>query len=49
MSDLEVRANDVRREHLAEVNVVHQWLYLVAVPGLGLIIMLVLLALLDTT
>ena len=49
MSERDVNAAQVREQHLAEVHVGTQWLYLVAVPGLGMIAMLVLLALLDAT
>ena len=49
MSERDVNAAQVREKHLAEVHVGAQWLYLVAVPGLGMIVMLVLLALLDAT
>ena len=49
MSERDVDADQVREKHLAEVHVGAQWLYLVAVPGLGMIVMLVLLALLDAT
>lgn len=49
MSERDVDAGQVREQHLAEVHVGAHWLYLVAVPGLGLILMLVLLALLDAT
>jgi hypothetical protein len=49
MTERDVNAVQVREEHLAEVHVGAHWLYLVAVPALGLILMLVLLALLDAT
>ena len=49
MNEREVNAAPVREEHLAEVHEGAHWLYLVAVPALGLIAMLVLLALLDAT
>ena len=49
MSERDVDATQVREEHVAEVPIGLHWLYLVAVPGLGLVVMLVLLALLDAT
>jgi hypothetical protein len=49
MSERDVDAAQVREKHLAEVHVGAQWLYLVAVPGLGMILMLLVLVVLDAT
>lgn len=49
VSDRHVDADTIREDHLAEVRIGVQALYLVAVPLLGLLAMLVLLAILDAT
>ena len=49
MSERDVRADQVREEHLAEVNIAHQWAYLAGVLAFGLAAMLAVLALLDAT
>jgi hypothetical protein len=45
----DVDADTIRKDHLAEVHIGLQAIYLAAVPGIGLVVMLVLLALLDAT
>ena len=49
MNERNLDADTVRKRHLAEVSIGLHALYLVAVPGLGLLLMVVLLALLDAT
>jgi hypothetical protein len=44
MSEREIDQEKVREEHLAEVNVGVQWVYLVAVIIGGLLVMLLLIA-----
>jgi hypothetical protein len=49
MSERDVRADRVRREHLAEVSIARQWAYLAGVLAFGMLVMLAVLALLDAT
>jgi len=47
MSELDLTEDDVREEHLAEVNQPAHWLYLFGVLGIGLVLMIALIAVLD--
>jgi hypothetical protein len=44
MSELDLTEDDVRDEHLAEVNQPAHWLYLFGVLGLGVVLMIGLIA-----
>ena len=47
MSEREISADQVKREHLAEVDVRAHWLYLVSAIVGGTVAMILLIALLD--
>lgn len=47
--ELHISEDDVREEHLKEVNQLAHWAYLVGVLGLGMLAMILLIALLDAT
>ena len=49
MSELNVNEDQVRREHLEEVNAGTQWLYLFGVLLVGFLLMLALIAMLGAT
>lgn len=49
MSELDLTRDDVREEHLAEVNQPAHWLYLFGVLGGGLVLMVAFIALLDAS
>ncbi len=47
-NEMEIRQDDVRREHMDEVHTLAHWAYLVVVLGGGLIVMVLLIALLGS-
>ena len=49
MSEIDLTEDDVREEHLAEVNQSAQWLYLFGVVGGGLVLMVAFIALLGAS
>jgi hypothetical protein len=49
VSERDIREDQVRAEHLAEVDQVHQWAYLLAVTGSGTVLMLALIAMLGSS
>jgi hypothetical protein len=49
VNELEITEDQVREEHLAAVDQPRQWAYLLGVLGVGLVLMIALIALLDAT